>query len=86
MIDSLLVPHRCYEYPQAFKPCPFCGELPLMKKTHRWPRYGKYANRDTPTNGYTVVCVNYKCLIFDADNQYAFTPEKAAKAWEKRAK
>lgn len=63
------------------KPCPFCGEMPLLKSDNRYPRL-KYCERIT---AYEVVCQNIDCIIYYADNVYYRTPDEAIGAWNRRA-
>lgn len=62
------------------KPCPFCGTKPKMKVTNRYPD-----NRVDYVTGYTMTCVNTKCLIYDADSRYYQTEAKALMIWDRRA-
>ena len=61
------------------KPCPFCGGIPFMYNSKRWP-----GNVEEAVKGYTVVCVETNCVIYNADNQYYRSPEIAVKWWNKR--
>ena len=66
--------------PGKVKPCPFCGGEPMLKETGRWP--GKVQKA---IDGFTVVCIDTKCVIFDSDGQYYRTREQAIKRWDERA-
>ena len=59
------------------KPCPFCGGEAMMLHTERWSGVEAVV-------GYTVICVETKCVIFSADNQYYRTEERAIKRWNDR--
>lgn len=61
------------------KPCPFCGYQPKIRKTMRFATY-----RRGMFEAYEAVCVNYKCLIFNAKEQYFMNENSAAKAWNTR--
>ena len=65
------------------KPCPFCGGKVEIKQDTRYPRSGKY--KDEAVKAYEVICPNYDCIIYNADNKYFLTEEEAAKAWNSRA-
>ena len=62
------------------KPCPFCGKEAVLKSDIRWPS----DNNGESVTGYEVVCVNYKCPIYKADNTYFRSPEEAIAAWNRR--
>ena len=64
------------------KPCPFCGGKVEIKQDTRYPRSGKY--KDEAVKAYEVICPNYDCIIYNADNKYFLTEEEAAKAWNSR--
>ena len=70
----------CKPISEPVKPCPFCGGEPMLEKSSRWPK-----NSRESVEGYTVVCVESKCVIFGANNQYYRTPERAIKRWNERA-
>ena len=61
------------------KPCPFCGGEPMILKQDRWP------TNIQAIDGFTVICIESKCVIFGADNLYYRTAEKAIKRWNDRA-
>jgi len=54
----------------------------MVKKTKRWPRSGE--NDGVCIEGYTAVCTNYKCLVYDADRLYDASEEQAVGRWETR--
>ena len=83
MFDGIIIPHGFFDCDTLppLKPCPFCKIKPMMKKTKRWPNAAKYKGESI--DAYTVVCVNIRCLIYDADNQYYLNKYKAFKAWQK---
>ena len=62
------------------KPCPFCGERPILKADDRYPR----PERERIT-AYEVVCDNSDCIIYRADNVYLRTEQEAIDKWNKRA-
>lgn len=72
--------YGCEPIAVIVKKCPFCGSNPMIKTTTRWPK-----DKRESVKGYTVVCVETECLIYDADNKYDKTPERAIKRWNKRA-
>lgn len=61
------------------KPCPFCGSKPVMKSDYRYPRPSCKRLK-----AYEVVCQNYDCIIYNADNNYELTPKAAVEKWNKR--
>lgn len=61
------------------KPCPFCGETPVMQCDHRWPD-----DVEDGVPAFEVICVNHKCPIYRADNTYYLTEQEAIKAWNSR--
>lgn len=61
------------------KPCPFCGSKPVMKSDYRYPRPSCKRLK-----AYEVVCQNYDCIIYNADNSYELTPKAAVEKWNKR--
>ena len=65
------------------KPCPFCGQIPTIKESARFPRYGK--NEGKRIKGYTVVCQNLYCILYNADNWYERSEKEASEAWNHRA-
>ena len=65
------------------KPCPFCGKDPMISRSIRYPRYGRYAGKSV--EAYSVVCDNYDCLIYWADDKYFYSEKLAARAWNRRA-
>ena len=62
------------------KSCPFCGGEAVIKKTHRWPHWAGTEGCD----GFTVICTNFDCTIYEADVFYATTEEEAIEAWNTR--
>lgn len=60
------------------KPCPFCGSGVFLKIDNRYPQGER-------VTAYEVVCTNYECVIYNADNTYFLTPEAAVEAWNRRA-
>ena len=77
-----LFPYGSYQPDIALKPCPFCSGQAAMKKTDRYPRYGKHEGERV--DGYTVICVHLKCAIYDCDNHYKTSEKAAARIWNKR--
>ena len=65
------------------KPCPFCGKIPEIQEDYRWPRHGNYAGKRV--NAYEIICVNFDCPIYKADNVYFLSKEEAMEAWNRRA-
>ena len=65
---------------EGLKPCPFCGEKPLLETDVRWPDNSRNA-----VTAYFVICKNYNCPIYHADNTWYKTGEKAREEWNKRA-
>ena len=65
------------------KPCPFCGKIPEIQEDYRWPRHGKYAGKRV--DAYEIICVNFDCPIYKADNVYFLSKEEAIEAWNRRA-
>ena len=61
------------------KPCPFCGEAPALKTDTRYPRPSC-----KPIQAFEVVCMNYDCIIYNADNQYFWTELGAVRKWNRR--
>jgi Lar family restriction alleviation protein len=64
------------------KPCPFCGGEAILRQDIRYPRSGKYEGKSV--KAYEVICSNYDCIIYGADNKYFFTKEEAIEAWNNR--
>ena len=62
------------------KPCPFCGKMPMIKSDIRYPR-----PKCEAMTAYEVVCNNYRCIIYNADNNYYKTEAEAIEAWNRRA-
>ena len=65
------------------KPCPFCGEIPIVEVIARFPRSGK--DEGKRIKGYTVVCQNLDCILHNADNWYRRSGKGACEAWNHRA-
>lgn len=65
------------------KPCPFCGQIPIIEESARFPRYGK--DEGKRIKGYTVVCQNMYCILYNADNWYERSEKEASEAWNRRA-
>lgn len=65
------------------KPCPFCGEIPIVEVIARFPRSGK--DEGKRIKGYTVVCQNLDCILHNADNWYRRSGKEACEAWNHRA-
>ena len=66
---------------EELKPCPFCGESPTLKHDWRYPR-----GSDDSIYASEVICENWECPIYHADNTYYQTDEEAIEAWNRRAK
>lgn len=64
----------------GLKPCPFCGSRPVLQMDTRYPR-----PECKPRKAYEVVCKNWDCVIYMADNQYKLTEQEAVNAWNRRA-
>lgn len=64
------------------KPCPFCGQIPIIEESARFPRYGK--DEGERIKGYTVVCQNMYCILHNADNWYERSEKEAREAWNRR--
>ncbi|ACC98514.1 hypothetical protein Emin_0961 [Elusimicrobium minutum Pei191] len=75
---------NCRLKDKNLKPCPFCGERAVIKRTDRYPRRGEFEGQRI--DGYSVVCGNMNCIIFNADDKYKYTKQEAIKAWNRRAK
>lgn len=65
------------------KPCPFCGQIPIIEESARFPRYGK--DEGKRIKGYTVVCKNLYCILHNADDWYRRSAKEASEAWNRRA-
>lgn len=65
---------------EKLKSCPFCGRMPTLQSDNRYPR-----PKCERVTAYEVICSNYDCIIYNADNKYYLTPSKAVKAWNRRA-
>lgn len=66
---------------KELKPCPFCGSEPFIEKSTRYPK-----PKREPVDGYTVVCKNFDCIGYRADDWYRRSEKKAAEAWNTRYK
>ena len=75
VLDQLLRPKFMFKLER----CPFCGSDPIMKKRARWTDGCEEA-----VTGYSVVCNNRSCVIYDADTTYFLTEHEAAHAWNTR--
>lgn len=64
------------------KPCPFCGQIPIIEESARFPRYGK--DEGERIKGYTVVCKNMDCILLNEDNWYRRSAKEASEAWNRR--
>ena len=70
-------------YVFTLEPCPFCGKIPTLEESHRYP---DDAPDDLPVTGYHVVCKNYDCLMWGVDRWYARNPVDAVEKWNTRYK
>lgn len=61
------------------KPCPFCGHAGKLDSDIRWPDGVNHG-----VDSYFVICPNYYCPIYRADNTWFKTPEEAIEAWNRR--
>ncbi|MBQ2348853.1 MAG: Lar family restriction alleviation protein [Clostridia bacterium] len=61
------------------KPCPFCGKAAQLKSDNRYPK--PECERIT---AYEVICTNWNCIIYNCDNKYYRSPQKAIAAWNRR--
>lgn len=66
--------------PEILKPCPFCGAKAIIHHDLRYPKWS-----DAPVSASEVICINYECPIYKADNTYYLSDEDAIKAWNRRA-
>lgn len=57
--------------------CPFCGREPEIKQDIRYPS-------GDPITTFEVVCNNAGCIIYNADNRYFTSIQKAIEAWNRR--
>lgn len=62
------------------KKCPFCGCQPELRKGIYFPKWKQGA-----VEAWKVVCTNYKCIIFNANEQYADSEISAINAWNNRS-
>ena len=51
--------------PEKLKPCPFCGAEAIIHHDLRYPKWS-----DNPVSASEVLCINYECPIYRADNTY----------------
>ena len=65
------------------KPCPFCGEPPVVQVDKRYPRMTEGSG--LPVLAYAVVCNSYYCPIYHADNTWWTNKDTAIEAWNRRA-
>ena len=63
------------------KKCPFCGSHPAIEKSKRYPRWASVMHW-----GWTVVCMNLECPIYNADGRYYLTRREAVEKWNTRYK
>lgn len=61
------------------KPCPFCGEMPILKTDTRYPR-----PECEPRKAYEVVCQSVDCIIGFVDERYKLSAQEAIDAWNRR--
>lgn len=61
------------------KTCPFCGKPAVLVSSRRFPR-----DEEESVIGYSVICNNYDCPIYCADNAYYLSKEEAVQAWDAR--
>lgn len=61
------------------KPCPFCGCEAVMQYDSRWP-----GDEDESVAAFEVICTNYECPIYRADNTYFLSENEAIEAWNRR--
>lgn len=62
------------------KPCPFCGNMPVLKTDIRYPRPAC-----KPKRAYEVVCQNSDCIIGFVDDRYRLTESEIVELWNRRA-
>lgn len=65
--------------PETLKPCPFCGGEAIIKHDLRYPDWS-----EEPVSASEVICTNYECPIYKADNTYYISDEEAIAAWNRR--
>ena len=63
----------------TLKPCPFCGQKPLMRQI-----YSEAFARGELQN-YYVACLNEKCAVQPATQNNYRTKRQAVAAWNRRA-
>lgn len=61
--------------------CPFCGSSAKITISRIWPR-----DLDHAIQGYSIVCSNDNCIIYNADGRYYKSKDEAKKAWNRRIK
>ena len=61
------------------KPCPWCGGDVHIESSDRYPR-----PECEHVIGYTVVCRNFGCIGYGADDWYKLTEHEAIEAWNTR--
>lgn len=61
-------------------PCPFCGGEAHVNHDHRW-----YGDVYKAVDAYEVVCLNFGCIIYYADDVWYDTESEAIAAWNSRA-
>lgn len=77
--EQLLLEEESPAISEKLKPCPFCGESPTLKHDWRYPR-----GSDDSIYASEVICENWECPIYHADNTYYQTDEEAIEAWNRR--
>ena len=60
------------------KPCPFCGEIPIVVKDKRYP------GNSNGIDAWHIECRNYECVIYGADGVYFRTRKAALIHWNRR--
>lgn len=64
----------------VLKPCPFCGQRPVLQRDVRYPR-PECKRKDA----FEVVCKNLNCIIGYVDERYSLSEEEAIEWWNRRA-
>lgn len=77
LVESGLI--RWQDVGVELRKCPFCGIIPRFKRTVRWPDWS-----DEGVKGWSVVCRNTNCIIYDCDTKWWQKYEDAAKEWNSR--
>ena len=60
------------------KPCPFCGNFPIIQQDRRYP-----GNSDG-VDAFEIVCNTFGCVVYHADNTYFRSIADAIRAWNRR--